>query len=303
MVFKLWINLRQNNIVSKSSFSQSALRKAAERGCDVKNKIDSSRWIGKKYTNSSWTLQGRKSRSGRRGWKRFRRRRRRNGKGEVFHLRKMKMVGQGSNQCRWYCEGVVVVFLLLVVLMVGILVIRQVVVVSLGWCELADEDLTPENSSKAVNRFFPIKPSAFLWLNVLSWLASVPKSLTKFNLSPTPTPPTATTTPTTPWWWWSPGASWTCQAKSGKEERWLGFGATENNSSFRFLITHRHIYHVHDGDDGDEDDNNIIIMILDENPRPTKRSWTRVRWSWLKPRLGKHSTARCADWSQEQHLR
>ena len=48
----------------------------------------------------------------------------------------------------------VVVFLLLVVLMVGILVIRQVVVVSLGWCELADEDLTPENSSKAVNRFF-----------------------------------------------------------------------------------------------------------------------------------------------------
>lgn len=28
----------------------------------------------------------------------------------------------------------------------------QVVVVSLGWCELADEDLTPENSSKAVNR-------------------------------------------------------------------------------------------------------------------------------------------------------
>ena len=26
------------------------------------------------------------------------------------------------------------------------------VVVSLGWCELADEDLTPENSSKAVNR-------------------------------------------------------------------------------------------------------------------------------------------------------
>ena len=25
-------------------------------------------------------------------------------------------------------------------------------VVSLGWCELADEDLTPENSSKAVNR-------------------------------------------------------------------------------------------------------------------------------------------------------
>ena len=28
----------------------------------------------------------------------------------------------------------------------------QVMVVSLGWCELADEDLTPENSSKAVNR-------------------------------------------------------------------------------------------------------------------------------------------------------
>ena len=160
-----------------------------------------------------------------------------------------------------------------------------------------------QQSCQQVFLLLPIKPSAFLWLNVLSWLASVPKSLTKFNLSPTPTPPTATTTPTTPWWWWSPGASWTCQAKSGKEERWLGFGATENNSSFRFLITHRHIYHVHDGDDGDEDDNNIIIMILYENPRPTKRSWTRVRWSWLKPRLGKHSTARCADWSQEQHLR
>ena len=30
--------------------------------------------------------------------------------------------------------------------------LAQVVVVSLGWCELADEDLTPENSSKAVNR-------------------------------------------------------------------------------------------------------------------------------------------------------
>ena len=44
--------------------------------------------------------------------------------------------------------------MLLVLLMVGILVIRQVVVVSLGWCELGDEDLTPENSSKAVNRFF-----------------------------------------------------------------------------------------------------------------------------------------------------
>merc|ERR1719297_226784 len=28
----------------------------------------------------------------------------------------------------------------------------QVMVVSLGWCELAEEDLTPENSSKAVNR-------------------------------------------------------------------------------------------------------------------------------------------------------
>ena len=52
-----------------------------------------------------------------------------------------------------------VVFLLFVVLMVGILVIRQVVVVSLGWCELADEDLTPENSSKAVNRFFSFRSS------------------------------------------------------------------------------------------------------------------------------------------------
>ena len=28
----------------------------------------------------------------------------------------------------------------------------QVLLVSLGWCELAEEDLTPENSSKAVNR-------------------------------------------------------------------------------------------------------------------------------------------------------
>ena len=29
----------------------------------------------------------------------------------------------------------------------------QVVVSSLGWCELAEDDLTPENSSKAVNRY------------------------------------------------------------------------------------------------------------------------------------------------------
>jgi amyloid beta (A4) precursor protein-binding family B protein 2 (Fe65-like) len=29
----------------------------------------------------------------------------------------------------------------------------QVCVTSLGWCELAEDDLTPENSSKAVNRY------------------------------------------------------------------------------------------------------------------------------------------------------
>ena len=29
----------------------------------------------------------------------------------------------------------------------------QVMVASLGWCELAEDDLTPENSSKAVNRY------------------------------------------------------------------------------------------------------------------------------------------------------
>ena len=28
----------------------------------------------------------------------------------------------------------------------------MVMVTSLGWCELGEEDLTPENSSKAVNR-------------------------------------------------------------------------------------------------------------------------------------------------------
>ena len=32
------------------------------------------------------------------------------------------------------------------------MMMMQVMVVSLGWCELAEEDLTPENSSKAVNR-------------------------------------------------------------------------------------------------------------------------------------------------------
>ena len=32
------------------------------------------------------------------------------------------------------------------------MIMMQVMVVSLGWCELAEEDLTPENSSKAVNR-------------------------------------------------------------------------------------------------------------------------------------------------------
>ena len=36
--------------------------------------------------------------------------------------------------------------------MIMMMIMIQVMVVSLGWCELAEEDLTPENSSKAVNR-------------------------------------------------------------------------------------------------------------------------------------------------------
>ena len=42
--------------------------------------------------------------------------------------------------------------LVVMTMMVMIMMMTQVMVVSLGWCELAEEDLTPENSSKAVNR-------------------------------------------------------------------------------------------------------------------------------------------------------
>ena len=40
----------------------------------------------------------------------------------------------------------------MMIMMMVMMMMMQVMVVSLGWCELAEEDLTPENSSKAVNR-------------------------------------------------------------------------------------------------------------------------------------------------------
>ena len=46
----------------------------------------------------------------------------------------------------------------------------QVVVVSLGWCELAEEDLTSENSSRAVNRLEREKTffSSIIYVKALS---------------------------------------------------------------------------------------------------------------------------------------